>query len=92
VHENGVPEEHLCGFDMFIPVTMSGGWIATNRVVERVDFFEGGAWNETGGNPSPDDDGERMAAFLEDCLEKGIKTVEDVRAAFSRGLSRGQSR
>jgi hypothetical protein len=82
VFGNNVPENHFDAFGMFIPVSMSGGWMATKRVVEKVDFFEDGAWKETGGNPPLDDDGQSMAAFLQNCLEEGIKTVEDVRAAL----------
>lgn len=82
VFGNGAPEEHFNAFTMFIPVTMSGGWMATKRAVEKVDFFEDGGWKETDGNPPLDEDGEKTASFLENCLEKGVKTVEDVRAAL----------
>ncbi len=82
VFGNSAPEEHFQSFDMFIPVTMSGGWMATKRVVEKVNYFEDGTWKETDGKPPLNDSEKETAAFLEDCLSKGLKTVEDVRTAL----------
>jgi hypothetical protein len=83
VTENGVPENHLRAFDMFIPVKVSGGWTGRKRLVERVDYFEDGEWRVTDGRPAHDDREENTAAFLKDCLERGVRTVEDVRAAIT---------
>ncbi|MFW6180391.1 MAG: hypothetical protein ACOC8N_01485 [Spirochaetota bacterium] len=77
----GASEEGFGAFGLFIPLSLRGSRVP---VVRRVHLFERGSWRAVDDPESAPDSG--IERFLEDCLRGGIRTVEQVRAAW---LARG---
>lgn len=81
VDENGVSEQGFGAFGTFIPIEARGVLSRSGPAVGPMSVWQGETWvAETDISPSRRQ-GE-IAGFLRNCVQKGIKTVEDVRAAW----------
>lgn len=84
----GSATEEFDGFQIFLPVSFSGGFMSPRRKVEKIYAFipesAGGAggWQALREPPSPSPEEEAIAAFLVRCGKSGIRRVEEVREAW----------
>lgn len=89
VGDNAVPECDFAAFDIFIPVSVRGGLMATQRVVEKIHYHENGRWRQLENHQPPSDRENEIQAFIERCRTDGLHLVADVRQAW---LQRSASR
>jgi hypothetical protein len=79
VDENGVPGEYFPAFGIFISVTVRSGSSGVRRTVRKIHFFSDGKWMELLELEAMSAREKEIAGFLEDLLQCGIRTVEQVR-------------
>ncbi len=78
VDENGVSEEGFGAFGIFIPLQVKRFYSMSGPTVGPMSVYQDGAWLPEEDIPSASNH-EKIIDFLHHCLDKGIKTVEDVR-------------
>ena len=79
----GATEEGFQAFGLFLPLRLAGSRLEPRPVLEKLYWARGGRWQACEGDPPLDGRREQDAAgFLEDCREKGLYSVEKVRAAW----------
>lgn len=84
VNDNGVAETDFAAFDMFLPVSVKGSFMSARRVVERIHVCHYGEWREFDESAPPSEREKKIGTFLDLCVEKGLRTVTDVREAWLR--------
>jgi len=82
VGDNAVPEADFAAFDIFIPVSVRGGVMAAQRVVERIHYHENDRWQPLENHHPSSDREDEIEAFLERCRTDGLRLVPDVRQAW----------
>jgi hypothetical protein len=89
VRQCGANERDFDGFRIFLPVSFSGGYLSPRRKVEKIYAFspgeDGGAaegWQIFREPPPASEEEKAIAGFLVQCGRKGLRRVEDVRAAW----------
>jgi hypothetical protein len=85
-NDNGIAPEHFDVFDLFVPITMGGGFGRRSRVVEQIDYRAEGGWRHAGRSPELSSRAHEIGEFLEDCRSEGVVTIEDVRRQWLRFL------
>jgi hypothetical protein len=95
VGQCGADEREFGAFELFLPLEVCRGGFRAIPRVEEVWWYHGDAWRrlvreppaggaiETGGDAAQGQAG--ISAFLEDCLSRGIRRVEEVRARWLEG-------
>jgi len=82
-HQCGAGEEGLCAFDLFIPISTSGGPWSPHRIVTILQFCEQGCWRSYDDQETaPTRRETAIGAFLDDCLANDLRTVGSVRKAW----------
>ncbi len=83
----GATEEGFRAFGLFLPLRLAGSRLQPLPVLEAIHWARDGRWSVCQGEPPLSGGLEReAAAFLESCRERGLYSVEKVRAAW---LARG---
>ncbi len=82
VNDNGVPERLFDAFEIFLPISVSGGFLSARRRVQTIRYCEDGEWRAVSGRRERTEREERIATFLDRCLDGGLRRVEEVRAAW----------
>jgi len=83
----GAGEQGLRAFAMFIPIRVTDGPRGKSRVVERVEFVEGDAWRVLDADLKCQGRAARIAEFVRDTQKRGLREIEDVRAAWLAWLT-----
>jgi len=79
----GATEEGFRAFDLFLPLRFTGSRLEAHPMLERIHWAEDGRWRVVEGDPPARGRAERgNADFLESCRERGLYSVEKVRAAW----------
>lgn len=79
VDENRVPEKYFPAFGIFIPLTVRSGSSGIRRTVEKIHFHSEGKWMELIELEPMSAREKEIAGFLEELLQDGVRTVEEVR-------------
>lgn len=82
VEDNGVPAEHFDTFDVFIPISVGGGFGGRSRVVEHIDHKDRDGWTRMSREPELSPRAQEIEAFLRECLDNGVKRIEALREAW----------
>jgi type IV secretory pathway ATPase VirB11/archaellum biosynthesis ATPase len=84
--DNGVAPDHFDVFDLFVPISMGGGFGRRSRVVEQIDYRGEDGWQSVGRSPELSSRAGEIGEFLEDCRSDGVVTIEEVRRFWLRFL------
>ncbi len=91
VIDNAAPRAGFNAFDVFVPITVAGGFGRRSRVVERIDYRDAGdssrpvadtrpaGWSHFGRSPTLSDRAGEIAHFLEGLADDDVRRIEDVR-------------
>ena len=91
VTDNAASRAAFNAFDIFVPITVAGGFGRRSRVVERIDYRDAeglsrGAgspgptgWSHVGRSPTLADRAGEIAPFLEGLANDGVRRIEEVR-------------
>ncbi len=82
VIDNGAAPELFDAFDIFLPVHISGSFFSAGRTVPVIHRKNDKGWEQLDRRETPTDYAPEAAAFLNECLQNGITTVQDVRKAW----------
>ncbi len=83
VGECGATERGFQAFGLFLPLRPSGSRLEPRPELARIHWARNGRWQTCEGDPPLPGRQERdIAGFLEDCRERGLYSVEKVRAAW----------
>jgi hypothetical protein len=83
VGDCGATEEGFQAFGLFLPLRLTGTRLQPLPVLKEIHWAQDGRWNLCQGPPPLAGSLEReAAAFLESCRERGLYSVEKVRAAW----------
>lgn len=82
VTDNGATRAAFNAFDVFVPITVGGGFGGRTRTIERLDYRGADGWTHTGRSPALSDRAAAIAAFLDGCAVDGVRHIEDVRARW----------
>jgi hypothetical protein len=83
-HDNGAGRDGFDAFDLFVPITVAGGFGRRSRVVERLHYRSVDGWAAVGRTPQLSARAQEIAGFLTRCSAEGTRRVEDVRQAWRR--------
>jgi len=85
----GATEEGFRAFGLFLPLSVTGSRLEPLPRLERIHWAQNGRWQACEGDPPIRGREEGpIAAFLESCRERGLYSVEKVRAAWLLFLTR----
>ncbi len=90
VTDNAATRAEFNAFDIFVPITVAGGFGRRSRVVERIDYRDGAGssadagsgptgWSHVGRSPTLSHRAGEIAQLLEDLVDEGVRRIEDVR-------------
>jgi hypothetical protein len=83
VADCGATEAGFQAFSLFLPLRLAGSRLEPRPLLDRIHWARGGRWQAFEGALPVDGRLERgIAGFLESCRERGLYTVEKVRAAW----------
>ncbi len=91
----GAREEGFRAFDLFIPISVRGGFVSMSRKIDTMFYAGGDAWHEYDPGHVPSDREVVLERFLRDTAERGVRKIEDVRGAWleltaAEGRSEGE--
>lgn len=85
VAQCGASEEEFRVFSLFVPIRFAGGIGRRERIVECIYEAREDGWREA----QPEEDA-RIAPFLSQLLERGVREIEPVRREWLKALERGE--
>ena len=87
VTECGVTPELFRSFDMFLPVTVSGGWLGKSRCVLSVSVAHASGWAAVDREQSEAEAPADVVRFLEACVRGGVRDVSSFRRGWLSHLA-----
>ena len=92
VDENGVTPDAFAAFGLFIPIQITGSMWRRQREVQDVYRNRGEDWRAVSRAEAEQQAAPEINAFLEDCLGRGCRHVDDVRRTWLEFLARYEIR
>lgn len=82
VGECGATEEELGAFDVFMPITLSGGFSSTPRTVDRLVCHAHEEWHDAPLGSEFDSRTKKLISFIDSAGNSGLRSCEEVREAW----------